>query len=101
MKPHIFTLTILFLLLLSISLAYGETENVNINTIKQNLDTTTTDGKSSFNIAITADWGCKKDAKKTAENIQEKDPELVISAGDQRSEERRVGKECRSRWSPY
>ena len=25
----------------------------------------------------------------------------VIRIGDQRSEERRVGKECRSRWSPY
>jgi len=24
-----------------------------------------------------------------------------IAAGDVRSEERRVGKECRSRWSPY
>ena len=25
----------------------------------------------------------------------------TISLGNQRSEERRVGKECRSRWSPY
>ena len=25
----------------------------------------------------------------------------VIDASDSRSEERRVGKECRSRWSPY
>ena len=25
----------------------------------------------------------------------------VIDASDMRSEERRVGKECRSRWSPY
>ena len=25
----------------------------------------------------------------------------AVSAGDVRSEERRVGKECRSRWSPY
>src|SRR5579864_9824878 len=25
----------------------------------------------------------------------------AIRGGDQRSEERRVGKECRSRWSPY
>ena len=37
------------------------------------------------------------------------DPETVIesvtnqlaAAGETRSEERRVGKECRSRWSPY
>ena len=26
---------------------------------------------------------------------------MDISASDNRSEERRVGKECRSRWSPY
>src|SRR5687768_14833988 len=26
---------------------------------------------------------------------------LNVSEGDMRSEERRVGKECRSRWSPY
>src|SRR5256885_9976816 len=26
---------------------------------------------------------------------------LAINAGTMRSEERRVGKECRSRWSPY
>src|ERR1041384_3183552 len=32
-----------------------------------------------------------------------KDPELsyIIAAVEVRSEERRVGKECRSRWSPY
>ena len=34
------------------------------------------------------------------ENICRKHPETVI-CGDVRSEERRVGKECRSRWSPY
>src|SRR2546429_4062989 len=28
-------------------------------------------------------------------------PGMVIVCGDSRSEERRVGKECRSRWSPY
>src|SRR5256886_14669804 len=38
--------------------------------------------------------------------IEEADP-VIITAGDmkirksERSEERRVGKECRSRWSPY
>ena len=26
---------------------------------------------------------------------------LTINEGEVRSEERRVGKECRSRWSPY
>ena len=39
---------------------------------------------------------------------QPADPELLLGIGDDaaivrttRSEERRVGKECRSRWSPY
>ncbi|HJU59585.1 MAG TPA: LamG domain-containing protein, partial [Nitrososphaeraceae archaeon] len=35
-----------------------------------------------FNIAVTADWGCEEDTEKTANNIQEKNPELVIAAGD-------------------
>jgi len=30
-----------------------------------------------------------------------RDDVRIVKAGDQRSEERRVGKECRSRWSPY
>ena len=34
-----------------------------------------------------------------AESRREYDQQLVAGAG--RSEERRVGKECRSRWSPY
>ena len=29
------------------------------------------------------------------------DPEHPVSKNKMRSEERRVGKECRSRWSPY
>src|SRR5258708_33223803 len=32
---------------------------------------------------------------------QSKVSERLILSGGQRSEERRVGKECRSRWSPY
>ena len=28
-------------------------------------------------------------------------PELIVTGTAIRSEERRVGKECRSRWSPY
>ena len=32
-----------------------------------------------------------------AKNIQK----TMVDAGFDRSEERRVGKECRSRWSPY
>ena len=29
------------------------------------------------------------------------DEDLIMSVEEPRSEERRVGKECRSRWSPY
>ncbi len=28
-------------------------------------------------------------------------PEIALAGRSNRSEERRVGKECRSRWSPY
>ena len=33
--------------------------------------------------------------------LTEEDTVLVFFGKGQRSEERRVGKECRSRWSPY
>ena len=32
--------------------------------------------------------------------LEDNDSKLIL-LGDFRSEERRVGKECRSRWSPY
>ena len=38
------------------------------------------------------------------ENVKHKhgdEPEFVQTVEEVRSEERRVGKECRSRWSPY
>ncbi|HET9806311.1 MAG TPA: hypothetical protein VFP49_05345, partial [Nitrososphaeraceae archaeon] len=62
---------------------YGEESQVHNqlqenNTSDQNTLPTTTTNKYSFNIAVTADWGCEKDTKKTAENIQKKNPELVI-----------------------
>jgi len=44
--------------------------------------TATTVKKYPFNIAVTSDWGCSADTKKTAENIQKKNPELVIAGGD-------------------
>ena len=40
-----------------------------------------------------------KKGKTVKEYIQEKKPVTVKDSS--RSEERRVGKECRSRWSPY
>ena len=39
-------------------------------------------------------WYVKADDKDAA-------VKTLISMGESRSEERRVGKECRSRWSPY
>jgi hypothetical protein len=41
-----------------------------------------TNKNTNFNIAVAADWGCKEDAKKTVQNIQSKNPELVIANGD-------------------
>ena len=35
------------------------------------------------------------------ENIHFRCMTILINQTDDRSEERRVGKECRSRWSPY
>ena len=43
--------------------------------------------KNSLNIAVASDWGCTKDTKKTSQNIQGKDPELVIAPGDLSYEE--------------
>ena len=45
----------------------------------------------------------RKTGKNTPECLQAKGNELIriLSQGPLRSEERRVGKECRSRWSPY
>jgi hypothetical protein len=36
----------------------------------------------NFNIAVAADWGCDENAKKTVQNIQSKNPEIVIANGD-------------------
>ena len=35
------------------------------------------------------------------ESVEGKPDVLIYKEGEARSEERRVGKECRSRWSPY
>ena len=41
-----------------------------------------------------------KMAKDISENPSSREMDMLLSTGE-RSEERRVGKECRSRWSPY
>src|SRR5215208_1869749 len=87
MNYYHFTITIIIFTLLSIGLVYaGESNTIDANGVQLNLDKTpiTIEKKStsSFNIAVAADWGCKEDAKKTSKNIQDKNPELVIAAGD-------------------
>src|SRR5919198_1744800 len=37
---------------------------------------------SDFNFAAAGDWGCYPDAKRTVNNIVDKDPELVLALGD-------------------
>jgi len=59
-------------------------ENSNILETNKN-QSSDNDGK--FNFAVASDWGCSEDTEKTAENIQSKNPELVISAGDQSYDE--------------
>jgi hypothetical protein len=48
----------------------------------ENIDGNTIPTKNSLNIAVASDWGCTKDTKKTSQNIQDKNPELVIAPGD-------------------
>src|SRR2546430_17145925 len=51
-------------------------------------------------LAKKQDWEMYEEAKATEEALR-KEKEAKEAAGKRRSEERRVGKECRSRWSPY
>jgi hypothetical protein len=49
------------------------------------ITTTTNDRLSTpkeFNIAISADWGCSASTKETVKNLQDKNPELIVAAGD-------------------
>mgnify|MGYP006868268988 CR=1 FL=1 len=49
----------------------------------------------------TSDIQYDADISYSVEDIILEQKRLGSSAGINRSEERRVGKECRSRWSPY
>ena len=40
-------------------------------------------------------------AEKQREDVRYRRAKVIEPGSDVRSEERRVGKECRSRWSPY
>jgi len=50
-----------------------------------------------------ASIGSLLEARGFSVTLQKMDPYINVDAGTMspRSEERRVGKECRSRWSPY
>ena len=82
MKHHLFTTSISFLLLLSTHIVYSQEEGINTNTNHDNTNSESSQEPSSFNIAVAADWGCDENAQKTAQNIQDKNPELVIANGD-------------------
>ena len=47
------------------------------------------------------DWGLSGREKGKKERRSEGGRQALVGDGGRRSEERRVGKECRSRWSPY
>jgi hypothetical protein len=64
-----------------------EYPNNNFQTTKNNQYADNNHNDEKFNIAVAADWGCTEDTEKTAENIQSKDPEIVIAAGDLSYEE--------------
>ena len=53
----------------------------------------------NWQYTVAADKG--KQFKILKELMHRADVSEVVNACDARSEERRVGKECRSRWSPY
>ena len=46
-------------------------------------------------------WNTMDHALKHAEAMIADGADILDVGGESRSEERRVGKECRSRWSPY
>ena len=67
--------------------------------------------KEDFNIRIDEDNNLVISMEKKTENKEEKKDgrvtlrifleHILLKSRNSRSEERRVGKECRSRWSPY
>ena len=50
---------------------------------------------------ILKDTGCTVGVKDANLSINEGEFFVIMGLSGSRSEERRVGKECRSRWSPY
>lgn len=61
---------------------FKETSIRSIIPIDSSKTTIPTTDTTTFNIAVAADWGCSENTQETAENIQDKNPEIVIAAGD-------------------
>ena len=88
----------LIVFLLAIGAMFGIMASVGIWSPKLGLDL-----QGGMTITLTAtNSTVEKDSLELARNIIQKRVDgLGIGEADDRSEERRVGKECRSRWSPY
>ena len=72
----------IFVILFLFAVLSGLILNYSIIVYAQESTTNTNKKNTNFNIAVASDWGCKEDAKQTSTNIQNKNPELVIAAGD-------------------
>ena len=75
-----------------------------LNPLSKKTDGKTKDNKRKFEQEYTAEkvkLNVSGDYKVADITFQESDGVFNIPVAITRSEERRVGKECRSRWSPY
>jgi hypothetical protein len=78
----IFTISFLTILIITSVLIFNTNVYAKESSSNSQKHLNTESVKKSFNVAIASDWGCDENAKATAKNIQNKDPELVIAGGD-------------------
>ena len=74
-----FLVSIVFLLFFSLATIGASTEK-QLRYLPSTFASTS--NQTDFNIAVVGDWSCSSNAKKTADNINDKNPELVLAAGD-------------------
>ena len=81
-----------------IQITLNNSKNINISKIKRDFLT-----NSSCGVCGKSSLDALEIIKKNKTNPSEPKikKEVIVKSPDIRSEERRVGKECRSRWSPY
>src|SRR5688572_33444374 len=80
----------------------GDVQPVSGNNTYKYAELATTDGAVlSVVLTRTVGQGNSKAQAVASNIIHELDPAWLLLVGIARSEERRVGKECSSRWSPY